>query len=296
MKQSVRVKAMFMLVLWCGLQLLPLAAFAQGASKVKLEEGTQVRLKLMEPLDSRKVREGTTVSFEVLDDIRVGEALVVAEGAPAWGTIIEAEGGRMLGRGGKLKIRIDYVKAVDNSKIPLRAQAESQGKGRGVTTGVAIGTAALLMPIAAPFFLFIKGKHTEIPRGQHFPTFVDGDRMITPRLSEEATAPATAPAPVVAAGYVQASLHTPTATARPNAVDFGAVNIISDPGGAEVEIDGAYYGNTPGLIRLTAGLHTITIRAAGHDAWKRTLNLGPGSNLTVKADLVRSGGQTARNK
>jgi hypothetical protein len=293
MKQSVRVKAMFMLVLWCGLQLPPLAAFAQGASKVKLEEGTQVRLKLMEPLDSRKVREGTTVSFEVLDDIRVGEALVVAEGAPAWGTIIEAEGGRMLGRGGKLKIRIDYVKAVDNTKIPLRAQAESQGKGRGVTTGVAIGAAAVLMPIAAPFFLFIRGKHTEIPRGQHFPTFVDGDRMITPRLTEETSAPAP---PVAAAGYVQAALHTPAAIARPTAADFGAVNIISDPGGAEVEIDGAYYGNTPGLIRLTAGLHTITIRATGHEAWKRTLNLGPGSSLTVKADLVRSVGQTARNK
>jgi hypothetical protein len=291
MKRSVRFIGVMILAVLCGLPLTPAAVSAQAPLKVKLEEGTQVRLKLMEPLDSRKVREGTTVSFEVLDDIRVGEALVIAEGAPAWGSIIEAQGGRMFGRGGKLKIRIDYVKAVDNTKIPLRAQAESQGKGRGVTTGVAIGTAAVLMPIAAPFFLFIKGKHTEIPRGQHFPTFVDGDRMITPRLSEEATAPA----PVTTASYMQASLHTPTAIARPNATDFGAVNIISDPGGAEVEIDGAYYGNTPGLIRLPAGLHTLTIRSAGFQPWKRTLNIGPGSSLTVKADLARAGTQAARN-
>ena len=276
------------------------AALAQGPGKVKLEEGTQVRLKLMETLDSRKVQEGATVSFEVLDDVRIGEALVVAEGAPAWGTVTEAEGGRMLGRAGKLKIRVDYVKAVDNTKIPLRAQAEAQGKGRGVATGVAIGAAAILMPVAAPAFIFIKGKHTVFARGQHFPAFVDGDRLIAPRLTEEAASASTgmlAMPATQAGGFVQASLHTAaTTTTRLNSADFGAVNVISDPGGAEVEIDGAYYGNTPGLIRLSAGLHTISIRAAGHEAWKRTLNLGPGSNLTVKADLIRSGGQAARNK
>jgi hypothetical protein len=99
-----------------------------------------------------------------------------------------------------------------------------------------------------------------------------------------------------APSFVQASLNMaqPAAGRVAGAADFGAINVISDPGGAEIEIDGAYYGNTPGLIKLAAGLHTITVRYAGHEAWKRTLNIGPGSNLTVKADLLKTPAQTAR--
>ncbi|MGH9837205.1 MAG: PEGA domain-containing protein [Blastocatellia bacterium] len=302
MKRSFCVKAMFMLALFSGLQLPPLAAYAQEASKVKLEEGTQVRLKLMEPLTSATAQVGQVVSFEVLDEVRVGEALAIAEGATAWGTIIEAEGKKFMGRAGKLALQIDYVKAVDGTKIPLRASnPTTQGKGKGVTTGIAVGASAVLFWPAAPFFLLMKGKQAQIPKGFHVAAFVDGDRLITPRLADATTAPGSAPATMITSAsstsaFVQAALRPPGGEARPIATDFGAVNIISDPGGAEVEIDGAYYGNTPGLIRLTAGLHTITIRATGHEAWKRTLNLGPGSSLTVKADLVRSGGQTARNK
>ena len=85
---------------------------------------------------------------------------------------------------------------------------------------------------------------------------------------------------------------TPNTATNAGNAGSGAVNVISDPGGAEVEIDGAYYGNTPGLIQMTPGLHTITIRATGFAPWKRTLNIAAGSNLTVKADMQEVG-QTA---
>jgi len=302
MKRTVHNGGMLVLMMALALQCFQPAAFAQGTSKVKLEEGTQVRLKLMEPLTSATAKAGQVVSFEVLDEIKVGEALVIADGATAWGTIVEAEGKKFMGRAGKLALQIDYVKAVDGTKIPLRSSnTTSQGKGKGVATGVAIGATALFFWPAAPFFLLMKGKQAEIPKGFHVAAFVDGDRLITPRLSEETTAQGgasgiTAIPAASTVGLMQASLRTTAATAHTSAADFGSINIISDPGGAEVEIDGAYYGNTPGLIRLPAGLHTISIRAAGHQAWKRTLNIGPGSSLTVKADLDKSVGQAARNR
>ncbi len=89
---------------------------------------------------------------------------------------------------------------------------------------------------------------------------------------------------------------TPNSGMNAGNAGSGAVNVISDPGGAEVEIDGAYYGNTPGLIQMTPGLHTITIRATGYAPWKRTLNIASGSNLTVKADMQQVSQPTASNQ
>lgn len=306
MKSSVRIQSLVLSLVFTlvGVQL---AVFAQGATQVKLEEGTQVRLKLMEAINSGTAQAGQVISFEVLDDVKIGDALVIAEGATAWGTIVEAEAKKSMGRAGKLAFRLDYVKAVDGSKIPLRATSVSQGKGKGVATGVAVGATAVLFWPAAPLFLLMKGKNSEVPRGYHVQAFIDGDRLVTPRGTvAEKNAPA-APAgqftqPAVNAGFQTVALTAAQPVASPAApvVNSGlaSVNVISDPDGAEIEIDGAYYGSTPSLIKLPAGAHTITMRSGKFGAWQRTLNIAPGSNLTVKAELqanaVNATTQTAR--
>jgi hypothetical protein len=269
-----------------------LTAFAQPAARVKLEEGTQVRLKLMETISSATAMAGQVVSFEVLDDVRVGEILVIAEGAPAWGTIVEAERKKSLGRGGKLAFRLDYVKAVDGTKAPLRTTSISQGRGKGLTTGIAAGASAVLFWPAAPFFLLMKGRNAEVPRGYHLAAFVDGDRLIAVREAAEAGTEA----PVTSRNPSAVLISQTASPAVSKGGEFGSVYIISDPGGAEVEIDGAYYGNTPGLIRVPAGLHSVTIRYANHTPWKRTVNIAPGSNLTLKADLSPGKNQTIQRQ
>jgi hypothetical protein len=249
----------------------------------------------MQTINSGTVQAGQTISFEVLDDVLINEQVAIKEGAPAWGVIEEAEGKKSFGRAGKLKIRLDYAKAVDGTKIPLRATTVNEGKGRGMGTGIAFGASLLLFWPAAPFMGMIKGKNSEIPRGHHIEAFVDGDRMVRPFDPNGQSVPAAAPAMVPSAGtptLIQASMPLTPATsshiAATVAANLGAVNVISDPGGAEVEIDGAFYGNTPGLIKLSPGLHTITVRVAGYAPWKRDLNIAPGSNLTVKATLEKT--------
>ncbi len=295
MKNSTRIQNAVALFVIITLLTFPTFTFAQSA-KIRLEEGTQVRLKLMEAISSGTAQNGQVVSFEVLDEIRVNDQVVIAEGATAWGTIIDAEENKRFGRAGKLAIRIDYVKATDGSKIPLRANAEKRGAGKGVSTGVAVAVTALVFWPAAPLFMLRKGKNAEIPRGFHLQAFVDGDRMIAVREAGETFQTPATPTNNMNGGVrtMNASVRYSTPNTATNAgnAGSGAVNVISDPGGAEVEIDGAYYGNTPGLIQMTPGLHTITIRATGYAPWKRTLNIAAGSNLTVKADMQEVG-QTA---
>lgn len=280
----------FLLTVFALLFISPFAD-AQTQPQIKLAEGTEVRLKLMQALNSGTVQAGQTISFQVLDEIKVDDAVVIAEGAPAWGSITEAEGKKSMGRGGKLSVQLDYVKAVDGTKIPLRANSIAQGKGRGAAVGVATAATALVFWPAAPLFLLMKGKNVEIPRGQHVSAFVDGDRMVTFATAAPVTA-APATTPRIGNNGVPGPASTPQPLAGRNgqafAADFGTINVISDPSGAEIEVDGAYAGNTPGLIKVPTGLHTITVRSARYVAWERSLNISAGSNLTVKAELIKS--------
>ncbi|MFN0122564.1 MAG: hypothetical protein ACKV2V_18870, partial [Blastocatellia bacterium] len=180
MKNSTRTQSTIAFAIIITLLSLPLFTFAQAA-KIKLEEGTQVRLKLMEAISSATAQNGQVVSFEVLDEIRINEQVVIAEGATAWGTIVDSEENKRMGRAGKLAIRMDYVKATDGSKVPLRANSEKRGAGKGVSTGIAVAATAVLFWPVAPLFLLRKGKNAEIPRGFHLQAFVDGDRLIAVR-------------------------------------------------------------------------------------------------------------------
>lgn len=283
------------------------AAFAQIAAtlKTKLEEGTQIRLKLMESLHSNTAQAGQTISFEVLDNVKVGEAIVIAEGAPAWGTIVEAEGRKSMGRAGKLAYRLDYVKSVDGSKIPLRATAINQGKGRGDATGVAVAASAILFWPAAPIFLFaMKGKNVEIPRGQHIAAFVDGDRLVAAKGVAETSGELNNTVPVALSanmsntpGVQYAALpvnQTAPVVIGNNAAALGGVNVTSHPDGAEIEIDGVFYGNTPGIVKLPAGLHTIKITRNGYELYQRSISVAPGSSLTLRAELQPLSRQVVR--
>jgi len=293
MKNITRVcKTTLSLIAILSVLSLQTAVFAQTANglKMKLEEGAQVRLKLMESINSSTAQTGQVISFEVLDNVKVGEAIVIAEGSSAWGTIVEAEGRKSMGRGGKLAYRLDYVKAVDGSKIPLRATGVNQGKGRGAATGAAVAASAVLFWPAAPFFLFgMKGKNVEVPRGHHAQAFVDGDRLIAVKAAGEAQGEMNNAAPVagapVAAGYQFASMPANQPAAAPINASFGSLNVMSDPDGAEIEIDGVFYGHTPGMVKVPAGMHTVKVTRRGYEVYNRTINVAPGSSLTLRAEL-----------
>ena len=92
------------------------------------------------------------VDFEVTEDIKVNDVVVIPKGSQAMGTVVEAQGRRRLGRAGKLNVRIEEVRLADGSRARLRAIQENTGKGRqGLMTGAMIATGVLFFP-AAPVF------------------------------------------------------------------------------------------------------------------------------------------------
>jgi hypothetical protein len=76
------------------------------------------------------------------------------------------------------------------------------------------------------------------------------------------------------------------AASQPEAT--GTVRVTSNPEGAEVWVDGAFVGNTPGQLKLAAGKHRIRIAIEGYEEWVREVEVLAGSELTLNAALKKS--------
>ena len=140
-----------------------------------LAEDTPVRIRLARTMSSKDARVDERVDFEVLEDIKVGNVVVVERGAMAIATVTEAHPKRRMGRAGKLNINIDYVRLVSGEKVLLRAvKGGSGGNHVAAMTGAMVATGVVFFP-AAPLFLFMHGKDITIPKGTEVTAYVAAD-------------------------------------------------------------------------------------------------------------------------
>lgn len=152
-----------------------LSALAYAETSMVLRDGTPVRLRLNRNLSSADATVGETVDFEVLEDVKVDNVVVIARGGTALATVTEAQPKRRLGRGGKLNVNIDHVRLVNGEKVALRAVKEAKGAGKGGTvTGAVVATSLVFFP-AAPLFLLMHGKDITVPKGTEITAYVNGD-------------------------------------------------------------------------------------------------------------------------
>lgn len=70
---------------------------------------------------------------------------------------------------------------------------------------------------------------------------------------------------------------------------FASVQLTSNPAGAEIAIDGNYAGNTPSLIKLRPGTHSIRITKDGYAPWERVIDTGVDEKRNLAAALEKTG-------
>jgi len=247
-----------------------------------LEDGTPVRLRITRNLSSADATTGDRVDFEVLDDVKVKEVILIPRGGIAWGTVTQAQPKRRMARGGKLDVNIDDVKLYDGERAPLRAVKEMKGGGHtGAMTGAIIGTAIVFFP-AAPLFLFMHGKDITIPKGTEITAYINGDISLDPKrfTAQNATPQENG----VTAGAAQSDALVPMSAGNGEASQ-SAVEIKSTPDGAEITVDEKFMGNTPSTLRLPTGDHKIRIQKTGFKTWEKTLSVSAGGTATVNVTL-----------
>jgi PEGA domain len=236
-----------------------------------LEDGTPVKLRLSQTISSADAHVNDRVEFEVLEEVRVGDQVVVPKGGIAWGTVTEAVPKRRMARGGKLEIVMDSVRLVDGQKAALRAVKEA--KGGGHTGGMTIGivAAAIVFWPAAPLFLLMHGKDITFPKGTDVPTFINGDMRLDPAKFQEAEGGSAQP--VVAAAVSNLA-------------------ISSAPVGADIYVDQNFVGNTPSTVNVPSGKHSVSVRKPGFQDWVREMSFS-GGTITLNAQMAPQPVQSA---
>jgi hypothetical protein len=238
-----------------------------------LLDGTPVKLRLSQSISSEDAKVGQEVPFEVVEEVKVDDFVVLPKGATAIANVTEAEHKKRMGRAGKLNMTISYARLSDKEKVALRAIKESKGGGHvGAMTGAIVATSIVFFP-AAPLFLFMHGKDITIPQGTEITAFVDGD-MHLDMTHFGATSAAIAIGSDVA--------HAVSAQT--------ALTIASTPPGADIDIDGGFVGSTPSTVNLAAGSHQIVVKKKGFADWTKTLNV-TGGNINLDAELEQAPGQ-----
>lgn len=242
----------------------PQQGLIEGCKQPCLEDGTPVKLRFAQTVSSADAHVDDRVEFEVVEEIRISDIVIIPKGGIAWGTVTEAQPKRRMARGGKLEIVMDSVRLVDGEKAALRATKEGKGGGHTVAMTAGIVATGLILWPAAPFFLFMHGKDFSIPKGTEVPTFVNGNFHLD--LLKFQQPASTAQAQV--------------APAAPNA----EIAVTSNPSGADIELDGTFVGNTPSTIGVSAGDHTIDVHKNGYTTWERKLKITSGK-IDLDAEL-----------
>ncbi len=62
------------------------------------------------------------------------------------------------------------------------------------------------------------------------------------------------------------------------------LTVESNVKGADIEVDGAFVGNTPSTVAVTQGQHTITVKMKGYTDWSRAMSVA-GSGVHLNAEL-----------
>ena len=153
----------------------PAKTEAPSGNAVTLADGTEIILRLLKSVSSATSKVEERVSFETAQDVMADGVVVIEEGAPAWGKVIQAKPKKSFGRSGKLDFTIDYVKAVDGQNLSLRSTREIKGDD-------SYGKAGVITILGGPLGFLVKGKDVEIDAGTEYTIFINEDRTIKLRF------------------------------------------------------------------------------------------------------------------
>ena len=132
-----------------------------------LKEGEEVNLKFAQPLSSKTAAPDDSVEFVLAEELKVGDVIVAPAGSKAVGTVSNAHKAGMMGKGGELNVRLDYLKT-DAGRIRLRGSRGREGEGK-------VGATIALTVLFGPIGLIKKGKDIEVKEGTPLKVFVSED-------------------------------------------------------------------------------------------------------------------------
>ena len=146
----------------------PEAQAREEPPKTILRDGTPVQLRITRTVSTATAKVGDRVEFEVVQDVKVGDLLVIPRRAIAWGSVSQVEPKRRPSRNAVLSLRIEAVKAVTDDQVPLRGSRAVTG---GLTSQQVIERTFEFLPM----LVVLKGYDAFISKGGKVEAYINGE-------------------------------------------------------------------------------------------------------------------------
>lgn len=135
-----------------------MAVETQSSQELSLNVGTPITLAVAEDVSSSSHRAGDTFKLTVMNDVLVGQKIVIPRGTPAVGEITWRTGKGAFGKSGKIEFGLRSID-LNGKRIPVTGEFRQEGEGNTIATGVGV--------IAIGIFAgFITGKRAKLPVGR----------------------------------------------------------------------------------------------------------------------------------
>ncbi len=149
-------------------------------AQVIIPDRTPIELQLAESVSSAHARAGDRLDFVVVRDVSIHGFTVIPAGTNASGTVTGVKGKRLLGFGGNLAVKLDYVELANGDRIWLRGGTYVKGRSRTKLMAAAMVATGLVFLPAAPVFLLTRGHDVTVLKSTEIIAHVDGATSVTP--------------------------------------------------------------------------------------------------------------------
>ncbi|MGC1302095.1 MAG: hypothetical protein WA840_06960 [Caulobacteraceae bacterium] len=151
-------------------------AMAQPAQSIApamlhIPEGTQFSIKFDDQVSSASATVGDEFTIESVDPVTLPNGQVLPAGLMGVGEVTAAHKRGMMGKGGELSIRLDYLRAGSQH---VRLRGAKGGSGKDST-----GTTVALVVLFGPLGLLKHGHEMTIEKGQKVVAYADQDIDVT---------------------------------------------------------------------------------------------------------------------
>lgn len=149
---------------------------AKSAVSIMVPVETLVRIKFLEPLNSKNAQVGDTAKIQIEEDVFQDGYLVFAKGSIGQASVKTVKPAKRFARDGKMTISFDYIEALDGQRIHViqGSRSERETATYAKAAGASIAGAIILGPIGLVGGAFLKGENVDIKEGSLL--YIETDR------------------------------------------------------------------------------------------------------------------------
>lgn len=208
---------------------LPLEQRSEG--NAFLPANTEILLRMNQEVTTKGKTwsEDDTFNLTVVDDVMLGDFVVIPRGSKAVGRITWLTNKGMFGKSGKMDIELEHVE-VSGRNILLDGSYRQEGEGNTLAT---VGGVIL----AGPFAAFITGKSGRVPQGRELVATTEGNVVLAIPASAVRMEP-TGVAPLAGDGDAAADAVEAAVSAAPADGSAEAEAALIVPEAVDAQEDG----------------------------------------------------------